>query len=93
MREGNIVLGAKGRVAQKWDQDWKLTDARHMSQHCFRGLRRNEAKQRKETRLLELQLELARTKYEKDVIGYELAEWWAWWANQLQEPVMNADVF
>ena len=87
VNDGRIGLGAKGRVAQ----NWKLAEAKHMSQHTFRASRRWEARQRIESRLLELQLELARVKQDRDTMSYELAGWTRWWVKQWQERAMNGD--
>ena len=69
----------------------KLIETKGLSQHHFRGLRRKEARERTESRLLKLQLELAIVKHERDSLIKELVEWQNWWPQRWFDPVMNVE--
>ncbi len=52
------------------------------TQHVFRSMRRLHAKQLREQKLLELQLELGQLRYEKDLLHSEVVSWRTWYCEQ-----------
>ena len=63
-----------GRVA--------LQDSQLPSQHQFRSLRRFQAKQLRDQKLLTLQLEIGQLKYERDSLQHSVLWWESWYQGQ-----------
>jgi hypothetical protein len=52
------------------------------SQHMYRSMRRLQAKQSREQKLLALQLEFGQLKYERDNLRHEVQSWQCWYAEK-----------